>query len=84
MQLKRSTKGVQSRCACGRVKSKMSSNCRQCHREHMDQIHAATQIIVDTGKCPLCGSPLARNNAMSGWWQCSKYSTVCGWQGFTE
>ena len=29
--------------------------------------------IVNSGKCPDCGSPLYRNNAMTGWWQCEGY-----------
>lgn len=55
---------------------------------------AATKAIVAGGKCPTCGRPLKRNNALAGWWQCSQRGAEgfradasqpsCDWQGFTE
>jgi ssDNA-binding Zn-finger/Zn-ribbon topoisomerase 1 len=48
------------------------------------------------GKCPDCGSPLYRNLALTGWWQCSCYPAPdrrkpeyrgqpeCTFQCFTE
>jgi len=49
---------------------------REAHKARMTQIHAENQAIVDTGKCPKCGSPLVRNITMSGWWQCAAYGAV--------
>jgi hypothetical protein len=50
--------------------------------------------IVATGVCPLCGWPVKRNLALTGWYQCSQYGAdgfradstkpQCSWQGFTE
>jgi len=31
------------------------------------------KTIVESGKCPDCGSPLSRNNTIAGWWQCLCY-----------
>ena len=73
-----------SRCACGKQKSKHSDTCRKCHQEYMDKIHAEVQAIVDTNTCPTCGASLIKNNALFGWWQCSRYAHGCSWQGFTE
>jgi hypothetical protein len=54
---------------------------------------AHNQAVVATGKCPQCGSPLRRNLAILGWWQCSQYGAVgfradpdrpaCSFQTFT-
>ena len=62
--------------------------------ERMQASIAATKAIVATGKCPTCGRPLKRNNALAGWWQCSQKGAEgfradpsqpsCDWQGFTE
>ena len=53
---------------------------------------AGVNAIIATGKCPRCGSPLRRNLALTGWWQCSQYGAVgfradsakdpCDWQDF--
>lgn len=58
------------------------------------QAHAETQAVVDSGRCPLCGSGLRRNLSLTGWWQCAQFGAVgfrldaskpsCEWQGFTE
>lgn len=37
--------------------------------------------IVKNGVCPECGSRLARNSSMAGWWQCSAYNK-CHYQFF--
>jgi len=66
------------------------------HRARMDAIHVQNRQIVASGKCPDCGSPLYRNLALTGWWQCSCYPAPdrrkpeyrgqpeCTFQCFTE
>lgn len=46
---------------------------RQANKARMDAIFAENQKIVAAGKCPLCGTPLRRNLALAGWWQCDAY-----------
>lgn len=51
------------------------------------------QAVVQSGKCPCCGSKVKRNLAIAGWWQCEQYGAPgfrardnepsCSWQGFT-
>ena len=82
------------KCGCGRPISKHSRECGQCHKVHMDTLHAEAKKIVETGKCPRCGSGLRRNLAMAGWWQCLQFGagtfrtrqqdTECDFQTFTE
>jgi len=82
------------RCSCGRRISQYANRCSQCHKAHMADIHQAAASVVATGKCPVCGSPIRRNNAMTGWWQCGQYGAdgrrmdnnkpACDWQAFTE
>jgi ribosomal protein L37AE/L43A len=73
---------------------------RACRLERREQdartarAQAETLEIVKSGVCPLCGSRLRRNLALTGWWQCSQYGAegfrlyadrpACSWQGFTE
>jgi len=57
-------------------------------------IWVENQIIVDSGKCPICGTELRRNNSMHGWWQCAQLGAVnfrrdpskpsCSWEGFVK
>ena len=66
------------------------------HIARMNAIREANRAIVATGKCPDCGSPLYRNNALAGWFQCACYPCEdfrkpeykgmpsCGFQCFTE
>lgn len=67
---------------------------REAEAAARDKRKAEIKAIVATGKCPLCGRPLRRNNALTGWWQCSQLGAVgfradpnlpsCDWQGFTD
>jgi hypothetical protein len=53
-----------------------------------------TQAVVDSGKCPQCGSKVKPNYSITGWWQCEQYGSTgfrardndpqCSWQGFTQ
>jgi hypothetical protein len=55
---------------------------------------AETIRIVTAGICPLCGSKIRRNNALTGWYTCEQVGAPgfradnakaqCTWQGFTE
>ena len=67
---------------------------KAAHVANMARIHAETMAIVQTGKCPQCGSKLRRNLALTGWWQCEQYGAEgfrkdaskpsCSFQCFTE
>lgn len=74
------------RCQCGKRISRYATECRNCHKARMDKIHAEARAIVAKGVCPQCGASLRRNNALTGWWQCSKYGNggTCSFQTFTE
>lgn len=73
-------------CACGKRISRHATSCRTCHKARMEQIHAEAKLIVANGTCPTCGAALRRNNALTGWWQCSNYGNGgnCSFQCFTE
>ena len=53
-----------------------------------------TRRVVAAGRCPLCGSGLRRNLALTGWYQCAQFGAdgfradstrpACGWQGFVS
>lgn len=85
-----------NRCACGARISKYATVCNACHRARLDAIHAEAAAIVATGVCPDCGTPLVRNSAIAGWWQCGAYACEshrrpeyrglpkCSFQIFTE
>lgn len=87
-------KRVQSKCACGKRKSKYVAECNQCERETRAEYYAEAMKIVATGKCPKCGAGIHRNLSLSGWWQCDQYGAethrkradlpACSWQTFTE
>lgn len=72
----------------------MTRKEKQAHIEKMNRIHAESQAIVMTGKCPQCGAKLHRNLALTGWWQCDRSGdgtfrrdatgNKCGFQCFTE
>lgn len=86
------TTGV-TRCACGRRTSE-SVECEQCHKAHMDTLHAEARKVVNKRACPRCGSGLRRNLAITGWWTCEQRGAVtyrarpqdaeCNFQTFTE
>ena len=67
---------------------------KQRQIERLEAAHAEARRVVQSGKCPQCGSPVRRNLALTGWWQCSQYGAEgfradsskpsCSWQGFTE
>ena len=71
-------------------------NATKEHQARLGAIHAEALRIVATGVCPQCGTPLRRNNALAGWWQCGAYATPsfrlpehrnlpsCSFQCFTE
>lgn len=85
-----------SRCDCGRVKASDSQTCMTCHKNRMAECKAEAISVVETGKCPKCGTGLVRNNALRGWWQCGCYGIDrlrrpenkglpdCAFQCFTE
>lgn len=62
----------------------------------MHKLLDEARAIVATGICPDCGTPLVRNSALAGWWQCGAYATpsfrkpehhdlsACHFQTFTE
>jgi len=60
-------------CECGKQINQYASKCKKCHDAQMDKIHAESQAIVNTGKCPQCGSALTYNSAILGWFQCVQY-----------
>jgi uncharacterized protein (DUF983 family) len=68
----------------------------QIRKQRQDEINKRTAeaiAIVQTGRCPQCGSGLRRNLALTGWYQCSQYGAVgfraddskpsCSFQCFT-
>jgi len=67
---------------------------RQESRKRIEAAHAETRRVVESGRCPKCGSGLRRNLSLSGWWQCEQYGAegfrkdrtrpACDWQGFTD
>jgi ribosomal protein L37AE/L43A len=69
-----------------------STTKTEAKRKHEARIAEAT-AIVQTGKCPQCGSKLVHNNSMTGWWQCEQYGSepfrarpneaACNFQTFT-
>lgn len=73
---------------------KAKATARKEAQARIESACAEARRVVATGKCPCCGSPLRRNLAMTGWWQCSQYGAdgwradnskpACNWQGFTE
>ena len=83
-----------NKCECGRRMSKDATECKKCYVEKITALKVKACAIVKTGKCPDCGSPLRRNLALAGWWQCSQYGSEdrrldsskpgCGFQTFTE
>ena len=83
-----------NKCKCGRRMGKHARECNRCHKAHMDALRAEARKIVETGKCPQCGSGLRRNLALAGWWQCAQFGAVthrarpqdpsCDFQTFTE
>jgi hypothetical protein len=50
--------------------------------------------IIAANQCPKCGSGIAPNNSIRGWYQCEQYGSIgfrkdstkpaCNWQVFTE
>lgn len=53
----------------------MNKATRKAHEDRMAMLHAKAQQVVATGQCPLCGTGLVRNLALTGWWQCGGYAT---------
>ncbi len=83
-----------SRCECGKRKSRDATHCRDCHKRILEEHYAEARKIVESGKCPQCGSGLRRNTSMTGWWQCRQYGAEqfrerlseppCSFQTFTS
>lgn len=57
----------------------MTRKERQAQKERREAIQESSRKIVISGKCPYCGSPLRRNMALSGWYQCGQYGAD-GWR----
>lgn len=69
---------------------------RTAHADRMNALRAQAAAIVETGHCPHCGTPLVRNLALAGWWQCGAFGEAsfrkpehrdrahCSFQTFTE
>ena len=62
----------QSKCECGKRKSKYTSTCKKCFKEKNDKRITESLAIVRAGKCPVCGGKLTRNSSLTGWWQCEQ------------
>lgn len=74
----------------------MTKTNRAAHAARMALLLDQARATVATGTCPTCGSPLVRNLALAGWWQCAGYGepsfrkpehrvlTHCTFQTFTE
>jgi len=45
---------------------------RAASKARMEVAYVEARLIVATGKCPRCGSPLKRNLSITGWWQCGQ------------
>lgn len=78
---------------CGKRKSKYANTCNSCDKARRAKLYAENQAVVDTGKCPDCGSGLHRNLSLAGWWQCDRFGSEgfqkdpgpkCDFQVFTE
>lgn len=46
---------------------------RKAAQERIADAQRIAREVVASGKCPICGSPLHRNLAIAGWWQCVAY-----------
>lgn len=67
---------------------------QQASNDRIQAAHAATKVVVASGRCPTCGAGLRRNLSLAGWWQCEQLGAEgfrkdaskpsCSWQGFTE
>ena len=85
---------TRNRCACGKVMSRYSNECKACYKAKCEARHAEARKVVATGKCPTCGESLRRNPSMAGWWQCAQLGAEgfrkdpsrpsCSFQTFTE
>jgi predicted nucleic acid-binding Zn ribbon protein len=60
---------------CGKRASKNSPDglCKKCSTAKRIARALEAQAIVDKGVCPTCGSPLRRNLALTGWYQCARF-----------
>ena len=69
---------------------------RKRQAEELARLRTEAARIVARGVCPKCGTPLRRNLALAGWWQCDAYGApeyrqpehralpACSFQTFTE
>ena len=65
-------KRIQSKCSCGKRKSKYLDYCPSCYKIKNDKRIAEAKEIVQKGICPICGGKLKRNLSLAGWWQCEQ------------
>ena len=84
------------RCGCGRRRRQHAGQCDDCYRKRREALRQEAQAHVERGTCPLCGTRLVRNLALTGWWQCGAYASeshrrpefvglpACAFQCFTE
>lgn len=73
---------------------RMTKAERLAEKAKRDAKIAEAKAVVATGKCPTCQSPLRRNLALTGWFQCSQFGAegfrsdsskpACSYQTFTE
>lgn len=55
------------------MKPKGATECRKCATARTEARYDEAEKIVAAGVCPLCGSALWRNIALTGWWQCGRF-----------
>lgn len=85
---------MKATCKCGRKMNKHAQYCTKCYEARSEERRVKALAHVTRGTCPRCGSPLRRNLALAGWWQCEQFGTEgfrarsndpsCEFQTFTE
>jgi len=64
-------------CECGRPRHRRLPYCQVCAEEREAQRRSEALEVVQSGRCPTCGGPLAQKwapiirTALAGVWQCS-------------
>lgn len=78
------------------TKANVTAKVAQRAKELGDILHrqATLRAVIAGRTCPSCGSPIRRNSALTGWWQCSQYGSKqfrknpdkpeCNWQAFLD
>ena len=87
---------MNARCATNGCRKRAIDGSALCWPHKSDYLKVVAREIVSTGRCPDCRSPLKRNLALAGWWQCVCYGRAdfrpaeyreapsCHFQTFTE